>query len=90
MTRADEWHIKVSQQTKRRYKANAALHGLTLGDNLDRLLDQDELGGTVRLTGGGGAAPRTASRPGRSCGAASGWRIQTGAVRDAKVAQSRK
>ncbi len=43
MTRADEWHIKVSQQTRRRYKANAALHGLTLGDNLERLLDQDEL-----------------------------------------------
>ena len=39
MTRADEWHIKVDVETKRRLKAYAALHGLTIGQALKALLD---------------------------------------------------
>lgn len=56
MTRADEWHIKVHMETRRRFKAYAALEGLTLDQALSQLLD--DVGETVRNRGGG-AAPRT-------------------------------
>ena len=38
-SRADEWHIKIDVETRRRLKVYAAMKGLTLAQALKQLLD---------------------------------------------------
>ena len=43
--RADEWHVVVPPETRKRLKAFAALNGLTIGKAIELLLSRCGVGG---------------------------------------------